>query len=51
MVEAQSVQESRPTSRPSRRRRTVTRAVTGAAIVLGAIAVAAPSWAGPLSGC
>ena len=52
MTQAQNVRESSPsTSTASRRRRAVARVITAGAIVAGTIAVAAPSWAGPLTGC
>ena len=52
MTQAQNVRESsRSTSTPPLRRRAVTRVITAGAIVAGTLAVAAPSWAGPLTGC
>ena len=37
--------------RPSRARRTLTRVAAAGAVVIGILAVAAPSWAGPMTGC
>lgn len=37
--------------RPPTPRRTARRILAGAAITLGILAVAAPSWAGPMMGC
>lgn len=52
MTQAQNVRESsRSTSTAPLRRRAVARVITAGAIVAGTLAVAAPSWAGPLTGC
>ena len=40
-----------PESRSSRRRRRLTRALAAGSIVVGTLAVAGPSWAGPQMGC
>lgn len=39
------------TRRSPNRRRTLARAVAACGITIGALAVAAPSWAGPMMGC
>lgn len=52
MVDAQSTQTAASiTPEPSRRRRSVARMVAAGGIVIGTLAVAGPSWAGPLMGC
>ena len=52
MAQAQNVRgSSRSTSTASLRRRAVARVVNAGTIVAGTLAVAAPSWAGPLTGC
>ena len=52
MEHAPQVQQSSPSSpRASARRRTLARLVAAGALVVGSLAVAAPSWAGPLTGC
>ena len=52
MVESQSTLASLvPVGRPTPRGRLVARAVAAVSIVFGTVAVASPSWAGPLMGC
>jgi hypothetical protein len=52
MVEAQSTEQiTRTAVRRFRIRRNVARVVAASGLVVGVLAVAAPSWAGPLTGC
>ena len=52
MVESQSTLASPvPVGRPWTTGRLVARAAAAVSIVIGTVAVASPSWAGPLMGC
>ncbi len=52
MIEARNTPELQA-STPSRtsRRRTLSRLATASAIVIASLTAAAPSWAGPMTGC
>ena len=43
--------ETQNSPKPSRLRRTLRRAAAAGAVIVATLAVAAPSWAGPLYGC
>lgn len=43
--------ETQNSPKPSRVRRALRRAAAAGAVIVGTLAVAAPSWAGPIAGC
>lgn len=51
MAEAQSPAPSVRLRRSFRSRRALSRVLVAGGTIIGALAVAAPSWAGPITGC